>query len=79
VEVMKNYEEIQIKLDLVLDEKSQKDVNLIIESFRAIEQEGKYPFADCTREDILATALKAGISNYISQQADYFSVLLEKD
>jgi len=76
---MKNYEEIQIKLDLVLDEKSQKDVNLIIESFKTIEQEGKYPFADCTREDILATVLKAGISNYISQQVDYFSVLLEKD
>ena len=74
---MSNYEEIQIKLDLVLDEKRQKDLDLIHEYFKAADINSGKPFINYTREKALTSALEVGIFHYISDKADYFRLLSE--
>jgi len=76
---MKEYEQIQITLNFVLDEQRQKDLDVITEDWRASELDGRQPFKNWTREKCLATTLERGLVYIISNKADNLRFLSQFD
>jgi len=70
---MKSYEQISLKIDFVLDEQMQQDLDVIEAYYNSLE-----PTKDWSRERILETVIRGGFAFRLADAAGAYKDLIDK-